>query len=67
MYSPKRKIRISPRINLSIDEEFEEILIEFRKRFPLLKEVDIIKMCVSGYYVEHYDQLFSILQDPSQQ
>jgi hypothetical protein len=40
----------SYRLNLVIDEKMQEILAYFRARYPLLKDIDLIKMAVSGFY-----------------
>lgn len=53
------KFKKSYRLNLLIDEKFAEILNLFKRRFPLMKDVDIIKMAVSGYYSEHFVEYLS--------
>lgn len=46
--------QIPSRLNLTLDDDFRQILLDFKRQFPLLKEVDLIKMAVSGYYVDHF-------------
>jgi len=42
--------QISDRVNLAIDDDFKKILSNLKAQFPLLKEPDLIKMAVSGFY-----------------
>lgn len=56
--SSTRKINVQEkpkvkRINLTIDKDFEEVLQKMRVKYPLLKDIDIIRMAVSGYYADH--------------
>lgn len=53
------------RLNLTIDKNFAKVLSIFKKRYPLLKEVDIIKMAVAGYYTDHYSE-FAPYQDQTE-
>jgi hypothetical protein len=45
------------RIHLTIDKQFQEILQFFQYKFPLLKKNDILKMAVSGYYMNCVKEL----------
>ncbi|MEI6728829.1 MAG: hypothetical protein WCK98_04255 [bacterium] len=45
------------RINLVVDDKMQEILAYFRAKFPLLKDADLIKMAVSGYYTSDISNL----------
>jgi len=45
------------RLNLVVDEKLKEILAYFRAKYPLLKDVDVIKMAVSGFYVNEINNL----------
>jgi hypothetical protein len=38
------------RINLVVDEKMQEILAYFRAKYPLLKDVELIRMAVGGFY-----------------
>ena len=56
--STARKITVrsrskTKRINLTIDKDFEVILSNMHGKYPLLKDIDIIRMAVSGYYADH--------------
>lgn len=57
------------RLNLVIDDNFREILDYFGSKYPLLKDPDLIKMAVSGYYVIESQKLpiykFSDQEDQS--
>ena len=40
-------------INLTIDDNFQKVLDYFKSRFPLLSEVEIVKMAVGGFYAQN--------------
>lgn len=54
------------RLNLTIDRDFARLLAIFKKRYPLLKEVDIIKMAVAGYYTDHAGEFQEYAQQVEQ-
>lgn len=45
------------RLNLVIDQKMEQILSYFRSKYPLLKDTDLIKMAVSGFYTNEISNL----------
>lgn len=50
---------ISHKIQITIDPEFDLILKKMKLRFPLMKEVDLLRMTVSGFYSQNRE-LFEI-------
>lgn len=59
----KNPYKIASRVNLTIDEDFCYILGEMKAVYPLLKEVDLIKMAVSGYYSQNIDDFVEELDE----
>jgi hypothetical protein len=53
---------INARLTLTIDDEFENLLQTMRQAFPLLKDTDLVKMAISGFYGQN-SALFSRLPD----
>lgn len=53
----------SNRLNLTIDKDFGEILTALKSKYPLLKEVELIKMAVSGYYTDHKDEFTKFVEN----
>jgi hypothetical protein len=45
------------RLNLVVDQKMEQILFYFRSKYPLLKDADLIKMAVSGFYTNELANL----------
>ena len=45
------------RINLVVDQKMQLILAHFKSKFPLLKDVEIIKMAISGFYTNEIQNL----------
>jgi hypothetical protein len=55
--------KIPTRLNLTLDSDFIEILLILKNKYPLLKETDLIKMAVSGYYTDHIDEFVEFIDD----
>ena len=57
------------RLNLVVDNKLKEILAYFKVKYPLLTDVDLIKMAVSGFYTNEINNLpiqnFNQSQDKS--
>jgi hypothetical protein len=45
------------RLNLVVDDKLKEILAYFHAKYPLLKDADLIKMAVSGFYTNEINNL----------
>jgi len=43
----------SYKIQLTVDQDFHDLINKIKLKFPLLKEVDIIKMATSGFYTQN--------------
>ncbi len=41
------------RLTITIDENFDFILSKMRNTFPLLKDTDLVKMAVGGFYKQN--------------
>lgn len=58
---------VSNRLNIVVDDKLREILAYYRVKYPLLKDVDLIKMAVGGFYARDLLDLpvqnFNSLQD----
>ena len=50
---------ISHKIQITIDPEFDLLLKKMKLRFPLMKEVDLLRMSASGFYSQNRE-LFEI-------
>ena len=40
------------RINLTIDENFQKAINYFKSKYPLMSEVEIVKMGFGGFYAQ---------------
>jgi hypothetical protein len=49
------------RINLVVDEKMEQVLEYFRDKYPLLKDADIMKMAIGGFYVNNRESDYNSL------
>lgn len=50
---------LSHKIQITIDPEFDILLKKMKLRFPLMKEVDLLRMATSGFYSQNR-QLFEM-------
>jgi hypothetical protein len=55
--------QVNNRLTLTIDDNFGFILSKMRTSFPLLKDTDLVKMAVGGFYNQN-NSLFARDPDP---
>lgn len=49
----------SYKLQLTIDPSFGLVLNKMRSRFPLVKDVDLIKLATSGFYTQNQDFFYN--------
>jgi hypothetical protein len=55
--------QINNRLTLTLDDNFQFILQKMKSSFPLLKDTDLVKMAIGGFYNQN-STLFARQPDP---
>ena len=47
--------QVNNRLTITLDENFHFIIAQMRNSFPLLKDNDLVKMAVGGFYSQNHN------------